>query len=189
MLAVDYGFQGCRYRFTEGEDHLIGSIVLTWNLFNGGQDRARRAAAAADVARPGSSVGRRAEVALEIRTSCGPRKSGARQCARRPIGWRARSGLVIELVDRRYRLGAAPAGGADRRPHQSHRRPSNQILTTPTITRRCVRWTALPHSCPANLRRSRTMTVRFARLSLALGLSAEADLLPPARPRRHGAGR
>lgn len=40
-LAVDYGFQGSDYRFDTRRDHTIASVVVSWNLFNGGQDVAR----------------------------------------------------------------------------------------------------------------------------------------------------
>jgi len=40
-VAVDYGFQGNDYRFDSRRDHTIASVVLSWNLFNGGQDVAR----------------------------------------------------------------------------------------------------------------------------------------------------
>ncbi len=40
-LAVDYGFQGNTIRVGRNTDFAIASLVLSWNLFNGGQDRAR----------------------------------------------------------------------------------------------------------------------------------------------------
>ncbi|MBD3289883.1 hypothetical protein GF337_13840 [candidate division KSB1 bacterium] len=39
--VVDYGFQGEKYRFTEEDDFWMASAVLNWNLFNGGQDKAK----------------------------------------------------------------------------------------------------------------------------------------------------
>ena len=41
-FAVDYGFQGDDYRFHSGEAVTTFSVVAQWNLFNGGQDAARR---------------------------------------------------------------------------------------------------------------------------------------------------
>jgi outer membrane protein TolC len=46
-LAVDYGVQGDRYAFDREHDVATASIVLSWNVFNGGADRARREAATA----------------------------------------------------------------------------------------------------------------------------------------------
>ncbi|MCC7052088.1 MAG: TolC family protein [Gemmatimonadaceae bacterium] len=40
-LAVDYGFQGNAIRVGRNTDFAVASLVLSWNLFNGGQDRAR----------------------------------------------------------------------------------------------------------------------------------------------------
>ena len=41
-LVVDYGFQGEKYRFTKDDDYWMASAVLSWNLFNGFSDKARR---------------------------------------------------------------------------------------------------------------------------------------------------
>jgi outer membrane protein TolC len=40
-VAVDYGFQGEEYRFTDEDDFWMASAVLQWNLFNGFQDKAK----------------------------------------------------------------------------------------------------------------------------------------------------
>jgi outer membrane protein TolC len=40
--VVDYGFQGETYRFTNKDDYWMASVVLSWNLFNGFQDDARK---------------------------------------------------------------------------------------------------------------------------------------------------
>jgi outer membrane protein TolC len=39
--AVDYGYQGTRYRFTDDYDYYIASIVLRWELFHGYENRAQ----------------------------------------------------------------------------------------------------------------------------------------------------
>jgi outer membrane protein len=39
--AVDYGYQGTRYRFTDEYDYWIASIVLKWELFHGAENRAQ----------------------------------------------------------------------------------------------------------------------------------------------------
>jgi outer membrane protein TolC len=41
-LAASYGVQGDRYRFNSNSDVGLASLVFSWNLFNGGQDAARR---------------------------------------------------------------------------------------------------------------------------------------------------
>lgn len=40
-LAIDYGFQGNAIRIAGDRDFAMASVVMSWNLFNGGQDRAR----------------------------------------------------------------------------------------------------------------------------------------------------
>ena len=40
--VVDYGFQGEKYSFTGSDDYWMGSLLLSWNLFRGGQDTARK---------------------------------------------------------------------------------------------------------------------------------------------------
>ncbi|MBY0491893.1 MAG: TolC family protein [Gemmatimonadaceae bacterium] len=41
-LAASYGVQGDRYRFDSKNDVALASLVVSWNLFNGGQDAAKR---------------------------------------------------------------------------------------------------------------------------------------------------
>ena len=39
--AVDYGFQGEKYRFTSEDDYLLASLVLRWDIFTGSQNNAK----------------------------------------------------------------------------------------------------------------------------------------------------
>ena len=39
--AVDYGFQGEKYRFTSDDDFILASLVLRWDLFKGFQNSAK----------------------------------------------------------------------------------------------------------------------------------------------------
>jgi outer membrane protein TolC len=41
-LAASYGVQGDRYRFDRNNDVALASLVMSWNVFNGRQDDARR---------------------------------------------------------------------------------------------------------------------------------------------------
>jgi outer membrane protein TolC len=43
--VLDYGFQGEEYRFGKDDDYWMASLVMSWNLYNGGRDRARKARA------------------------------------------------------------------------------------------------------------------------------------------------
>ncbi|NOG45319.1 MAG: TolC family protein [Calditrichaeota bacterium] len=47
-LVMDYGFQGAEYNFSKENDYWMASAVLSWNLFNGFQDNAKREQAAMD---------------------------------------------------------------------------------------------------------------------------------------------
>jgi len=38
--VFDYGFQGEKYRFGRDDDYWMASLVMSWNLFRGGRDRA-----------------------------------------------------------------------------------------------------------------------------------------------------
>ena len=69
-LGVDYGLQGQDYRVGADNDVLIASVVVQWNLFNGGQDVARRQQAALEARRARTQreeLARRIE--LEVRQS------------------------------------------------------------------------------------------------------------------------
>ena len=50
-LAVDYGYQGRDLAFRPGQDYWTASLVVSLNLFDGGQDAARREAAGLQVRR------------------------------------------------------------------------------------------------------------------------------------------
>ena len=50
-LAVDYGVQGNEYHFNSKSDVAVASLVFSWNVFNGGQDVARRQQASIEVER------------------------------------------------------------------------------------------------------------------------------------------
>jgi outer membrane protein len=68
-LGVDYGFQSPDLAFRSSQDYWVVSLVVSWNLFNGGQDAARRTAAALDVDRARTLRTDLAErIALEVRT-------------------------------------------------------------------------------------------------------------------------
>lgn len=107
-LAVDYGFQGDRLRFSGANDFTAVSVVVQWNLFNGGRDAARR--------RQGRLETERAQVAredLETRIALQVRQAyDAAVVAREAIptaGARLEAAArTFELVRRRYDEGLAP---------------------------------------------------------------------------------
>lgn len=106
-VAVDYGFQGSALRFDGDDDFAVASIVLSWNVFNGGQDVARRHGAQADAERLRL---RRAELEDLVRLDVS-RAYRAAIVARDAIAT-ADAGLAaarrnFELVRRRYEEGLA----------------------------------------------------------------------------------
>ena len=46
--VVDYGFQGEKYKFTDDDDFIMASFVLSWDLFKGFQNKAKIQQAAID---------------------------------------------------------------------------------------------------------------------------------------------
>ncbi len=46
--VFDYGIQGENYRISKDSDYWIGSLVFSWNIFNGGKDSSRRKQALLD---------------------------------------------------------------------------------------------------------------------------------------------
>ena len=106
-LAIDYGFQGEDYDFGARQDYLVASLVLQWNLFNGGQDRARRAQAvlAAERLRTERRATAR-QVELEIRTAWASAEV-SRQAVATAQDRLASAERNYGLVERRHREGAA----------------------------------------------------------------------------------
>ena len=104
-MAVDYGFQGNAIRVGQSTDFAVASLVMSWNLFNGGQDRARVQQATLDRAQLQTrreDVAR--SIALQVRVA-----HDAAEVARTAIGT-ADERLVaatrtFELVQRRFAEG------------------------------------------------------------------------------------
>ncbi len=106
-VAVDYGFQGSDLSFGGSQDFAVASVVVSWNVFNGGRDIARRQAAQAEAERL-----RLQRAELEDRIRLDVRQAhGAAVVARDAIET-AEARLVaarrtFELVRRRYEEGLA----------------------------------------------------------------------------------
>ncbi len=106
-LALDYGVQGQDVRFSRDDDFAVASVVVSWNLFNGGQDAARRQAAQADA----QQLRLRREELEELVRLDVTRAYRATIVARHAIST-AEAGLAaarrnFELVRRRYEEGLA----------------------------------------------------------------------------------
>ena len=106
-LAVDYGFQGNTIRVDRNRDFTVASVVLSWNLFNGGQDRARVEQAAIDAQQ---LKARRDDasrsIALHVRVShdaAAVARTGITTATER----QSAATRTFELVQRRYSEGLA----------------------------------------------------------------------------------
>jgi len=106
-IALDYGFQGPDLSFGRDDDYAVASLVLSWSLFTGGRDRARRSGARADAERLRL---RRAEledlVRLDVRQAYGAAVV-ARDAIATAEARLAAARRSFELVRRRYEEGLA----------------------------------------------------------------------------------
>ena len=107
-LALDYGFQGDRYQFDANHDFAVASLVFSWNVFNGGQDAARRqiATLATQQARTGrTEAERRIEMQVRQAYQAAVVARGAIETADARL---AAARRTFELVTRRWQEGIAP---------------------------------------------------------------------------------
>ncbi len=138
VAAVDYGMQGEVYRVGGSHDYLVASLVLQWNLFNGGQDQARRnqARLEAEEIRAQRAATERL-VTLEVRTDWqAARVAGhAIASANDRLGSAERN---YTLVERKYREGAATQVELIDARTSFTAAQLNRILTTYDYFSRCV---------------------------------------------------
>ena len=106
-LAVDYGFQGNTIRIDRNRDFTVASLVLSWNLFNGGQDRARVQQAILDAAQ---LQARREDasrsIELQVRVAHDA-AAVARTAIVTSIDRQSAASRTFELVQRRFSEGLA----------------------------------------------------------------------------------
>jgi outer membrane protein TolC len=107
-LAADWGIQGEQYRLDGSGNVALASIVLQWNLFNGGQDAARREQATLE-RRKANLRQREAERQIEVQVA---QAWDAAQVAERALATAAArleaARRSFRLVARRYEEGLAP---------------------------------------------------------------------------------
>ncbi|MCA0375492.1 MAG: TolC family protein [Gemmatimonadetes bacterium] len=106
-LATSYGVQGADYQFDRDHDVALASLVLSWNVFNGGQDAARREQA---LATRSEADYRRREIERAVRLQVANAHDALRT-ARTTLGVAADRLAAAEraftLVQRRYAEGLA----------------------------------------------------------------------------------
>jgi outer membrane protein TolC len=139
-VALDYGYQGRELALRDDEDYWSASVVVSWNLFDGGRDAARRAAAGYEIDRARASRRELAEqIELEVRNA-----HEAATVARAAIATadtRLESARrTYALVHRRYEEGAAsPFELVDARTAMT----SAELNRVLTAYRYAIRWVDL----------------------------------------------
>jgi outer membrane protein TolC len=106
-LSLDYGFQGQQLGFGADRDFVVASVVMTWNVFSGGRNLARRQGAQDEAQRVRT---RQAELEQQIRLDVIQAYQAAvvAQAAIATAEDRlAAAGSTFELVRRRYEEGVA----------------------------------------------------------------------------------
>lgn len=108
-VALDYGVQGNEYRFSRDADFTLVSVVASWNLFNGGRDRARvqQAQLAAErVALQGEDARRGVELQVRLAWQAA---AVARTAIETAAAQEAAADRTWQLVSRRAEEGLASA--------------------------------------------------------------------------------
>ena len=106
-LAVDYGFQGRNFAFQPSQDYWVASLVVSWNVLNGGSDVARRTEAALQVQQARTLRKDLEErIALEVRTAYDAAVVAHEAIATADDRLEA-ARHTFELVRRRYEEGVA----------------------------------------------------------------------------------
>jgi outer membrane protein TolC len=104
-VALDYGVQGNEYRFSTDADFALVSVVASWNLFNGGRDRARVQQAQLEAQRY-SLQGEDARRGVEVRLAW-QAAAVARQAIETADAQREAAERTWQLVSRRSEEGLA----------------------------------------------------------------------------------
>ena len=107
-VAADYGVQGAEYHFDTNHDASMASVVLQWNLFNGGQDAmCRQQASSAQRAMALRAVETDRMIALDVRTAFDA-VHVARQGLVAATARVDAARHAFHMVDRRFNEGLAP---------------------------------------------------------------------------------
>jgi len=108
VLAADWGIQGDQYRFDGSGNVALASLVLQWNLFNGGQDAARREQATLE-RRKATLRQREAERQVAVQVAQAWDAAQVAERALRTADARVEAARrSFTLVARRYEEGLAP---------------------------------------------------------------------------------
>src|SRR5213594_2792043 len=106
-VALDYGFQGPDIAFRSSNDFWLASVVVSWNLFNGGRDAARASEAGYEADRARTQRQDLADrIALQVRTAH-EAAAVARSAITTADARLEAARRTFELVRRRYEEGVA----------------------------------------------------------------------------------
>jgi len=139
-VALDYGFQGPDLAFRGSNDFWLASVVVSWNLFNGGRDAARRSVAGYEADRARTQRQDLADrIALQVRTAY-EAATVARSAISTADARLEASRRTFDLVRRRYEEGvASPIEFVDARTAYT----SAQLNRVLTEYRYAIRWVEL----------------------------------------------
>ncbi len=137
-LALDYGFQGHDVTFRDSDRNTIASVVVSWNLFNGGRDAARRSEAGYEADRARTE---RQDIADQITLQVRTAHEAATVARAAIVTADARleaARRTFELVRHRYEEGVAtPVEFVDARTEHTSAQ-LNRVLTAYTYAMRWV---------------------------------------------------
>ncbi len=139
-VALDYGFQGPDIAFRSSNDFWLASVVVSWNLFNGGRDAARASEAGYEADRARTQRQDLADrIALQVRTAH-EAAAVARSAITTADARLEAARRTFELVRRRYEEGvASPIEFVDARTAYT----SAQLNRVLTAYRYAIRWVEL----------------------------------------------
>jgi len=139
-VALDYGFQGPDIAFRSSNDFWLASVVVSWNLFNGGRDAARASEAGYEADRARTQRQDLADrIALQVRTAH-EAAAVARSAITTADARLEAARRTFELVRRRYEEGvASPIEFVDARTVYT----SAQLNRVVTAYRYAMRWVEL----------------------------------------------
>ena len=139
-VALDYGFQGPDLAFRGSNDFWLASVVVSWNLFNGGRDAARRSVAGYEADRARTQRQDLADrIALQVRTAY-EAATVARSAISTADARLEAARRTFDLVRRRYEEGvASPIEFVDARTAYT----SAQLNRVLTGYRYAIRWVEL----------------------------------------------
>ncbi len=139
-VALDYGFQGPDIAFRSSNDFWLASVVVSWNLFNGGRDAARASEAGYEADRARTQRQDLADrIALQVRTAH-EAAAVARSAITTADARLEAARRTFDLVRRRYEEGvASPIEFVDARTAYT----SAQLNRVLTAYRYAMRWVEL----------------------------------------------